>query len=151
MTSGASSGSGSSNTTTIQPTQILQIQQTATGTNVVQQSPQSQTIRKVGSTSNLATLQQKVQVLNRPGIQFVQANPAQRLTKTTSNLTPTGQTSSNQNTTTSTSTPIQFQQVFHQQATKISTPSNPVQQQQQQQQPKTSSKLNQILFFFYYI
>jgi hypothetical protein len=136
MTTTPSGGGSSSNTTTIQPTQILQIQQTATGTNVVQQSPQSQTIRKVGSTSNLTTLQQKVQVLNRPGIQFVQANPAQRLTKTTSNLTSSGQTTSNTNTTANT-TPIQFQQVF-QQATKISTTSNSV--QQQQQQPKTTSK-----------
>jgi hypothetical protein len=59
------------------------------------------TIRKVSSTSNLGTFQQKVHVLNRPGIQIVQSNPSQRVGSV--------------NTSTS-----QFQQVFQQHTSKIS-------------------------------
>ncbi len=136
MTTTSSAGGQSSNST-LQPTQILQIQQTSAG-NVVQQSSQPQTIRKVGSTSNLTSLQQKVQVLNRPGIQIVQATP-QRLTKTTSTL---GSGTSGAGPSTGSPTPLQFQQVFQQQASKLAAQSQSQQlsQSQNASQQKASSK-----------
>lgn len=90
--SGSGSGGGQqiSNQTT---TQIVSIPSGQSNTGGGQgQSGQGQTttttIRKVGSSSNLAGLQQKVQVLNRSGgsIQIVQSgNPASRLTNPANN------------------------------------------------------------------
>ena len=102
MTAGTSSGQNSA-------TQIIQQQPTSTTQLVIQQLPgqanQQQTIRKVSSSGNLATLQQKVSVLNRPGIQIVQANP-HRVTKTATTINQAGASA------TTTATPIQFQQVI---------------------------------------
>lgn len=72
------------------------------------------TIRKVGSSTNISTLQQKVQVINRGNIQIVQANPGQRLTKTTPLNTSTVSASGSS----SNPSPIQFQQAFQQQTAK---------------------------------
>ncbi|RNA08819.1 hypothetical protein BpHYR1_047155 [Brachionus plicatilis] len=89
--------------------------------NIVMNSNTGQpqtTIRKVGSSTNISTLQQKVQVINRGNIQIVQANSGQRLTKTTP-LNTTSVSSS-----TSNSTPIQFQQAFQQQTAKQPAPNS---------------------------
>lgn len=102
--------SGQTNIQTGQTGQVV-IQQP----NVQVNPTQTQTIRKVGSSTNLATLQQKVQVINRSGIQIVQANPAQRVTKTTP-INTTTTTTSTTTTNTTNPTPVQFQQVFQQQA-----------------------------------
>jgi hypothetical protein len=98
------------NAQTGQTTQLIQqpilIQQSS------QQSPQ--TIRKVSSSTNLGTLQQKVQLLGRQSIQIVQTNP-QRIMKANT-------TTPNSNVTTT--QPIQFQQVLKQQRTASKSPSN---------------------------
>ena len=99
--------SGQTNIQTGQAGQVV-IQQP----NVQVNPTQTQTIRKVGSSTNLATLQQKVQVFKGSGIQIVQANPAQRVTKTT----PINTTTATSTTNTTNPTPVQFQQVFQQQA-----------------------------------
>lgn len=119
--------------TNLQSGQI--IQQQPTQVVIQQQSQQQQTIRKVGSSGNLSSLQQKVQVFNRPSIQIVQAG-AQRAKTASTTINATGQntqnnlTTTNVNTgnstnatTTSSSGPLQFQQVFQQQhgAAKLTT------------------------------
>jgi hypothetical protein len=100
-----------------QPTQVVIQQQGQTGATQAQ-------IRKVGSSSNLGSLQQKVQVINRPAIQIVQGG--QRLaTKTAVSSNTAGKPNPTTITTTTTQlqagnvnqqNPIQFQQVFQQQA-----------------------------------
>ena len=89
--SGSGSGGGQqiSNQTTTQIVSIPSGQSnTSGGQGQAGQGQTTTTIRKVGSSSNLAGLQQKVQVLNRSGgsIQIVQSgNPASRLTNPANN------------------------------------------------------------------
>ena len=100
-----------------QPTQVVIQQQSA--------SQQQQTIRKVGSSGNLSSLQQKVQVFNRPSIQIVQAGAQRAKPATVQNTQSLGAGNTNQPsnnagttsgpTTTTTNAPLQFQQVFQQQ------------------------------------
>ena len=118
-TSGAQSNSGNnfqSGTSQQQQTQVI-----------LQQSSQPQgatsSIRKVGSSGNLSSLQQKVQVFNKQNIQIVQPT-SQRVAKagtiqTNSNATTTATTITTGNTTTTTVTPLQFQQAFQQQTSKL--------------------------------
>lgn len=87
------------------------IQQPSIVMNTSTGQPQA-TIRKVGSSTNISTLQHKVQVINRGNIQIVQANPGQRLSKTTPLNTSTVSGSSTN------PSPIQFQQNFQQQTVK---------------------------------
>jgi len=74
----------------------------------------TQTIRKVSSSTNLNTLQQKVQLLGRQSIQIVQTNP-QRIMKTNTSMPSSNIT---------TTQPIQFQQVLNQQRTANKSPSS---------------------------
>ncbi len=109
-----SANSGNIQTSTganVQSPQVVIQQQGAqtTSTNIV---GQSQTIRKIGSSNNLASLQ-KVQVINRPGIQIVQT-AAQRLGKPASTTTITTLPAGGNGATSATGStnPIQFSQVF---------------------------------------
>lgn len=72
---------GGSNASTGNGTVVSNISMASNNNGTSTNAAQSQTIRKVGSASNLASLHQKVQVLNRPGIQIVQAPTAPRLNK----------------------------------------------------------------------
>ena len=133
MTSNSSNSSASAGGTTTLVTTGVNSQSSQQPTNIILQSSSPQqvnTIRKVGSSGNLSSLQ-KVQVINsiKPTIQIL-SNPGQRLQTKTTTITSSSSSSnisstSNQTTgntaqpTSVSSLPAQYQQVFQQQTTKL--------------------------------